>query len=141
MTKANIFEAMFIVVAIAVVGAGSVGVTLLLTGDSDNSNSDSSQMQDAPSNQQPQIQKVALNTKDQSPLLIQAKQGDYIQFEPSDDSKHQIVSAGSGEHAEDGFDSGVFDSTESYRMQVKDLGTFELQDTFNPDQKITIQTN
>ena len=53
MTKANIFEAMFIVVAIAVVGAGSVGVTLLLTGDSDNSNSDSSQMQDAPSNQEP----------------------------------------------------------------------------------------
>ncbi|MCA9324542.1 hypothetical protein KC959_03485 [Candidatus Saccharibacteria bacterium] len=137
MTKSNLFEALTIVVAVVVVGAGAVGGTLLLTRNS--GDGDTNDVQSSVAEREPQIQKVVLNVDDQAPITVQVRQGDYIQFEPTDDSKHQIISVGSGEHAEDGFDSGIFESTQSYRMQVKDIGTFELQDTFNPDQKITIQ--
>ncbi len=140
MTKANVAEAATIIVAILVVGVGSVGVTLLLTGN-DNGTDNTAQVQSESTQQQPQIQMVSLDIEDQSPLLIQARQGDYIQFEPVDDSSHQIISSGDGEHAEDGFDSGVFNADQNFRMQVKDIGTFELQDTYNPDKKITIQAS
>ena len=134
MKKGNISELLIIVFMVIVVGAGAVGITMFVMRDKPVTNPPSSSVESEPT-----VQKVLLDIADKSPLRIQVKQGDYIQFEPSDSSKHQIVSSGDGEHATDAFDSGVFESTQSYRLQVKDLGTFELKDTYNPEKSITVE--
>ena len=135
MSKDTIFEAIIILILVIAVAGGAVFATMYLARDKPTSNST---IAPQPSTE-PTTYKVALDVSNKSPVSVQVKQGDFVEFVSEDSSQHQIVSSGSGEHAEDAFDSGVFEASQSYRMQVKDVGTFELKDTFNPEKKIVIE--
>lgn len=135
MSKGIVLEALTIVILVAGVGSGAVFATMYLTRDKPTSSSVTSQQQSV----EPASYKIVLDVTDKNPVSMQVKQGEFVVFVPEDSSQHRIVSSGSGEHAEDAFDSGVFEASQSYRMQVKDIGTFKLKDTFNPDKKIVIE--
>ena len=134
MSKTSKSEIATIIILVIFVIAGAVGVTRILA-----SRFSFSSSSEQSTGTQPQTYKIPLDINSKQPIATQVKQGDYILFEPTDQSQHQIVSGGTGEHAGDGFDSGVFEPSESYKMQIKDVGVFELNDTYNPDLVITIQ--
>lgn len=123
----------FVAIVLMVLGV-SFGLALFLSSSDKNQNTEQEQAVVT----EPKIYTVPLDAKDIKPVNAEIKKFDYIQFNSEDGGQHQIVKVNQGEHGGEALKSSVFGGDEGYRVQFKDVGTFYLKDTFNPEQKITI---
>lgn len=88
---------------------------------------------------EPAVYRVGLDKNKKEPISLEVKLNEYVQFDSEDGQQHQIVQAGDGEHGSDAIGgSEPFGGEEGYRMQFKDIGTYYLQDKFNPELKINV---
>lgn len=87
---------------------------------------------------------VYLKTNHAEPDATIVKVGEYVQFSSADGKTHNL-GLGMGDAQHDGshdhkgnYVSGDFKSDESWKVQFKKTGTYELHDHYRPDIRVTV---
>ena len=84
---------------------------------------------------------VSLFGKTASPDTFAVTVGTYVTFNSADGKSHELTlgDAGSHSHSNPGsYESGVFNSDESFKLQFKEEGTYTFTDKMNPETTIVV---
>jgi plastocyanin len=87
---------------------------------------------------------VSLANDTATPSVVSVKVGESVQFDSKDGLSHNLAQGEGNENGEDhdhtagGLESGIFSSSEGYKVQFSKAGTYNFHDHLHPNIVVTV---